>query len=104
MDIDIMLMYIYYQKKARSYMNFVRKTKVLRRCFRMRSYQYQEPPLSTWPAQPPALFPTSHSDQPNPLPTNNNHSTNNHLQTNLQTSHSAQSSPRRLYPATLLPP
>merc|ERR1719285_1125512 len=68
----------------------------------MRSYQYQEPPLSMWPAPPQAPFPTSHSDQPNPLPTN--HLQTNHLQTNLQTSHSVPSSPRRLNLATLLPP
>merc|ERR1719397_1526140 len=95
----------------------------------MRSYQYQEPPPSMWPAPPQAPFPTSHSDQPNPLQTNhhptinhpqtnfptshsvkpnplqtNHHPTINHPQTNLQTSHSVPSSPRRLNLATLLPP
>merc|ERR1719285_637087 len=49
----------------------------------MRSYQYQEPPPSMWPAPPPAPFPTSHSDQPNPLQTNH-HPTINHHPTNLQ--------------------
>merc|ERR1719193_1252387 len=58
----------------------------------MRSYQYQEPPPSTWPAPPLAPFHTSHSDQPNPLPTN------------LHPSHSVPSSPRRLNLATLRPP